>query len=75
MNKEAINEFTKASKMIKFKEMETSHHPSATFLEIMFEMMDNSKNQQYDKSIDELLDEGKSLREISKIYKEKTLSK
>ena len=75
MNKEAINEFTKASKMIKFKEMEASHHPSTTFLEIMFEMMNNSKNQQYNKSIDELLDEGKSLREISKIYKEKTLSK
>ena len=75
MNKEAINEFTKASKMIKFKEMEASHHPSPTFFEIMLEMMNNSKNQQYNKSIDELLDEGKSLREISKIYKEKTLSK
>ena len=75
MNNEAINEFAKASKMIKYKEMEASHHPSPTFLEIMFEMMNNSKNQQYNKSIDELLDEGKSLREISKIYKEKTLSK
>ena len=74
MNNEIINEFTKASKMIKFKEMEASHHPSPTFFEIMLEMMNNSKNQQYNKSIDELLDEGKSLREISKIYKEKTLS-
>ncbi len=70
MNNEAINEFAKASKMIKYKEIGASHHPSTTFFEIMLEMMNDSKNQQYDKSIDELLDEGKSLREISKIYKE-----
>ena len=76
MNNEAINEFIKASKMINYKEIEPSHHPSTTFFEIMLEMMNNSKNQQYNKSIDELFDEGKSWKEISRIYKKRlTLNK
>ena len=76
MNNKAIDEFIKASKMINYKRIEPSLHPSPTFFEIMLEMMNNSKNQQYNKSIDELFDEGKSWKEISRIYKKRlTLDK
>ncbi len=68
MNNEAINEFIKASKMINYKEMEAFHHPSTTFFKIMLEMMNNPKNQQYNKSIDELFDEGKSRKELLRIF-------